>query len=96
MLKIFPQQFLPSLTEGDTVEFLRHVEEVHGELRMSVFKLDGGNLHRLLCAFWLISVTALRARARGRPLPAVEFNIQLGDSAFSLAPPRMQWLWRGT
>jgi hypothetical protein len=64
---------------------------VQGEMRLAVYKMDGGNLHRLRCGFWLIYMAALRASARGIPLPPFEINLQPGDSAFSNAPPRLQW-----
>ena len=64
---------------------------VKGEIRVAVFNLDNGNVHRLRCGFWLVYMAVLRAEARGEPMPDFEISMQSGDSAFSNAPPRKQW-----
>ena len=65
---------------------------VNGELRMSYVKpRDNKNVHRVLCGLWLMWMAALRASARGNPIPALEIQIQPGDTAFSLTLPRKSW-----
>lgn len=64
---------------------------VQNEMRLAIFNLDNGNVHRLRCGFWLIYMAVLRAEARGDPMPDFDINMQSGDSAFSNAPPRKQW-----
>ena len=46
---------------------------VKNELRASRFQPANKNNHRLASAFWFIKVAAMRARARGNPLPDVRW-----------------------
>lgn len=64
---------------------------VNNELRAWNFRPDRKNMHRLHCGFWLIKAAVLRAAARGNPMPDFEVAVLSGDSAFSLATPRLHW-----
>lgn len=64
---------------------------VKNEFRIQSFAKDHKNMHRLRCGFWLMKAAAIRAAARGKPIPDIEVAVLSGDSAFSLVTPPKRW-----
>ena len=64
---------------------------VKNEFRVQSFGHDAKNGHRLRCGFWLMKSAAIRAAARGNPIPDFEVAVLSGDSAFSLSTPSKRW-----